>query len=173
MSAAGVVPSPTPYMRDTGQTAKVGTLDGTNLGQVPSDPASGAQISEADSPTNWDYSRDKLGTIGQKPCPRPLIPVGQAYKASWTLADWRAFHAERLAIRLYDGGMSEGDAARWAWLDCVAKWLERHPPLSEAKANWGGTEEEFRLCRIDDSIAALSLLAVSPPQTAKGRVLPP
>lgn len=163
MSAAGVVPSPTPYMRDTGQTAEVGTLDGTNLGQVPSDPAPEAQISAAESQGIRDNSRDILGTNEQNFCPRPLIPVGQAYKASWTLADWRAFRAERLAIRHYDGGMPEAEAARYAWLDCISKWLERHPPLSAAKANWGGTAEEFTLCRIEDSMAALSLLALGPP----------
>lgn len=165
MSAAGVVPSPTPYMRDTGQTAEVGTLDGTNLGQVPSDPAPGAQISAADSPTTWDNSRDKLGTSGQNPCPRPLIAVGQVYKVSWTLADWRAFHTERLAIRLFDGGMTEADATRWAWLDCIAKWLERHPPLPKARMHWGGTEEEYRLCRIQDAEAALHCLSITTPQS--------
>lgn len=160
MSATGVVPSPTPYMRDTGQTAEVGTLDGTILGQVPSDPAPGAQISAADSPTTWDNSRDILGTSGQKPCPRPLIAVGQAYQVSWTLADWRAFHDERLAIRLHDGGMSEAVAARWAWLDCIAKWLERHPPLAAAQKVWTGTAEEFRLCRIQDALTVLTILGV-------------
>lgn len=163
MSAAGVVPSPTPYMRDTGQTAEVGTLDGTNLGQVPSDPAPGAQISPADSPTTWDNARDKLGTSGQNPCPRPLIAVGQVYKVSWTLTDWRAFHDERLAIRLYDGGMTEAEAMRWAWLDCIAKWQERHPPLPKARMHWSGTEEEFRLCRIQDSITALDRLTLHEP----------
>lgn len=161
MSTTGVVPSPKPYMRDTGQTAEVGTQDGTNLGQVPSDPAQGAQISAADSPCTWDNSRDKLGTSGQKPCPRPLIAVGQTYKASWTLADWRAFHDERLAIRLHDGGMSEAVAARWAWLDCIAKWLERHPPMPKARMHWGGTDEEFRLCRIEDAEACLTRLNVT------------
>ncbi len=158
MSAAGVVPSPTPYMRDTGQTAEVGTPDGTSLGQVPSDPAPGAQISAADSPTTWDNSRDILRTTEVKPCPRPLIPVGQAYQVSWTLADWRAFHDERLAIRFYDGGMSETEAARWAWLDCIAKWLERHPPQPLARLSWKGSPEEFRLCRIWDAVSVLAKL---------------
>lgn len=151
MSAAGVVPSPTPYMRDTGQTAEVGTLDGTTLGQVPSDPATEAQTSAADSPTTWDNSRDILGTTEVQPCPRPLIAVGQAYQVSWTLADWRAFHDERFAIRHYDGGMKSTEAAHWTWLDCIAKWLQRHPPLPGAQAAWTGTSEELRLCRIQDA----------------------
>ncbi len=161
MSVRRVVPSPNPYMRDTGQTAKAGTRDGTNLGQVPSAPALEAQISAADNACAWDNSRDKLGTSGQKPCPRPLIAVGQAYTTSWTLADWRAFHVERLAIRLYDGGMTETDAMRWAWLDCIAKWLERHPPLAKARQLWSGTNDEFRLCRIQDAEACLTRLNVT------------
>lgn len=160
MNAAGVVPSPTPYMRDTGQTAEVGTLGGTNLGQAPSALTLEAQITAADSPNAWDNARDILGTNDEEHCPRPLIPVGQAYEVPWTLADWRAFRDERFAIRHYDGGMPESEAAHWAWLDCIAKWLERHPPLSVAKEAWTGSVEEFRLCGIQDACVCLSRLGI-------------
>jgi hypothetical protein len=86
--------------------------------------------------------------------------VGQAYEVPWTLADWRAFHDERLAIRLYDGGMPQAQAARWAWLDCTAKWLERHPHLEGAQRTWTGTAEEFRFCRIQDAITVLERLCI-------------
>ena len=161
MNARGVVPSPTPYMRDTGQSAGVGTPDGTNLGQVSSTPTSEAQETAAVSQTLWDNVRDISGTKDQKPCPRPLIPVGKAYTVSWTMADWRGFQSERVAIRQYDGGMTEREAAHWAWLDCIAKWMERHPPIEAATRAWTGTPEELRLARLADAEICLERLGLA------------
>lgn len=108
----------------------------------------------------WDKLWDNSGTNERLACPRPLIAVGQAYEVPWTLADWRAFHDERFAIRLYDGGLPEAEVARKAWLDCIARWLERHPSLGRARHQWDGTSEEFRLCRIQDAEFCLTRLGL-------------
>ncbi|MCR6643503.1 MAG: hypothetical protein NVV62_02680 [Terricaulis sp.] len=41
--------------------------------------------------------------------------------------DWRAYFAERAAIREYDGGVSRPDAEAGALADCVARWRALHP----------------------------------------------
>jgi len=111
-----------------------------------------------------------IGPIGPTAKKRP--PIGaigaigcdagpQCTPLQWSVADWLAYREERLSIRLYDGGLSEAEAAHGAWLDCIAKWLERHPALSEAQAAWTGTAEEFRLARIAGAVRALSLIGIN------------
>jgi hypothetical protein len=91
-----------------------------------------------------------------------VIPV-MVPPVPWSLIAWRDFRDERRAIRQYDGEMSEPEAAHWAWLDCIAKWLERHPPLPVARKAWTGTAEEFRLCRIQDACIVLERLGIREP----------
>lgn len=89
-----------------------------------------------------------------------IIPVIHP-KVPWSLTAWRDFRDERAAIRQYDGGMSKAEAAHWAWLDCIAKWLERHSPIDAALRAWTGTSEELRLARIADAEMCLDRLGLA------------
>ena len=98
-----------------------------------------------------------IGAIGAIGCETNSADV----PSNWSVVDWLAYREERLSIRLYDGGLSEAEAAHGAWLDCIAKWLERRPPPTEAQAAWTGTAEEFRLSQIAGAIRALSLFGIN------------
>jgi hypothetical protein len=94
-------------------------------------------------------------------CPRGLFLPVASPPTPWSVPDWWAFHDERLAIRQHDGGMQEQEAAHWAWLDCVAKWMERHPPIDAALRAWTGTPGELRLARIADAEVCVERLGLA------------
>lgn len=95
-----------------------------------------------------------------------IIPVIHP-KVPWSLTAWRDFRDERAAIRQFDGGMTRTDADHWAWLDCIAKWLERHPPVPSAQDGWMAAKEHFRLCRIRDAKNCLYWIGVKQSQNAR------
>ena len=94
-------------------------------------------------------------------CPRGLFLPVASPPTPWSVSDWRAFHNERLAIRQYDGDMNEREAAHWARLDCIAKWMERHPPIEAATRAWTGTPGELRLARLADAEVCLERLGLA------------
>lgn len=49
----------------------------------------------------------------------------------WSVADWRQWFEERLAVVMIDGEQIEADARRIAYECCVARWLDLHPVRSE------------------------------------------
>lgn len=96
---------------------------------------------------------------------RPTLIIAVIHPCQpWSLGDWSAYRDERAAIREHDGGADRLDAERWAYLDCVAMWMSRHPPISMVEELWTGTATDFRLCRVRDACFVLELLGIKPPQ---------
>lgn len=91
----------------------------------------------------------------------PQVSLGQLAATPWAVQDWLAFRDERLGIRQYDGGASEAVAARGAWLDCLQRWLERHPPVSVAPEVW--PRDLLRFARISEAVHALAQLGIHEP----------
>ena len=86
------------------------------------------------------------------PVTRPLV--------SWSLTAWRDFRDERIAIRMFDAGMTEAEAVRAADVDCIAAWLQRHPAHPDAVTVWSGQGELFQLARVRDAVFVLEGLGV-------------
>ncbi len=161
------VPSPKPYMRDTGQASvsrdKRRDTFGTGILAHDTFALKSAEI-EFDP---RDNGRDNLGTTGQIACPNDQITLGQRLSV-WTVKDWQHFHQERAAIREYDGGQARGDAERGAILDCVQEFVSRnralirpsrctqvqHPP------SWTDECEICRLQIISNALNCLRLLGI-------------
>jgi hypothetical protein len=122
------------------------------------------QETAATGPRARDTERDTLETANTGECltlPVPLCPVGQPALVPWTVPEWRGFYEERRAIRQFDGGQPEALAARGAWLDAVALWLERHPVCPVAEYTW--PPDMLRLARLAEAIVALGRLGIAEP----------
>jgi hypothetical protein len=102
----------------------------------------------------------------------PLIHV-QPAETPWSISDWKAFKDERAAIYEFDNGLSRFDADHRSWLDCVKKWLDRHQPTPNAVRIWTATDEEFRLCRIQDATEVLKRLGIQDNATIDGQARKP
>ena len=116
-----------------------------------------AQISDGE----WDSICPTAVPAEENNCPTlplPSVALGQPALFPWTVSDWLAFYDERLAIAHEDGGISLPDAFRLAWLTCIQRWLERHPPPNMARQIWPA--ETLRLARISEAIYALARLGI-------------
>ena len=127
------------------------------------------QETAATGPRARDTERDTLETAYTGECltlPVPLYAVGQPARVPWTVPEWLGFYEERQAIRQFDGGQPEALAARGAWLDTVALWLERHPVCPVAELVW--PPDLLRLAWLAEAIAALERLGIAePPRTSR------
>jgi hypothetical protein len=162
------VPSPKPYMRDTGQTSvsrdKRGDTFGT--GNLANDTFA-LKSKEIEFDTR-DDRRDNSGIIRQIACPNDHITLGQRL-SGWTVKDWQYFHQERTAIREYDGDQTRGDAERGAILDCVQEFVTRNRDLIRPSRcaeiqHHGSWTDECEICRlqiISNALKCLRLLGVS------------
>lgn len=112
-----------------------------------------------------------IGTI--VPIAPPVPPIGTIVTrhggltipvtcppVSWSLTAWRDFRDERVAIRMFDAGMTEADAVHAADVDCIAAWLQRHPAHPDAVTVWSGQGELFKLARVRDAVFVLEGLGV-------------
>jgi hypothetical protein len=158
------VPRPKPYARDMGQRylnwARRWDAIGTSNVAKACEPQETAATATLVRDSVWDTAETAdMGECPKKPV--PLYPVGQPARAPWTVPEWLGFHEERRAIRQFDGGQPEALAARGAWLDTVALWLERHPVCPVAKLVWDS--ELLRLARIAESVEALAALGIREP----------
>jgi hypothetical protein len=192
------VPRPSPW--DSGTVAA--RWDTNCPTAVPPAPMSSNswRSSKPLQPERWDKNCPGAVPPHQGDCPKlplPSVPLGQPAKTPWSVQDWRAFYEERAGIRQHDGGQpvlvhsdfyaenlgirqhdssrAEALAARGAWLDTVALWLERHPVCPVAKLFWDS--ELLRLARIAESVEALAALGIReppppPPAHKKQRAAP-
>lgn len=118
--------------------------------------------SEKISSGEWDRCCPTAVPAEQNNCPTlplPSVALGQPALVPWTVSDWLAFYDERLAIAHEDGGLSLQEASNLAWLACIQRWLERHPPPNVAQLVWPA--ETLRLARISEAIHALTNLGIS------------
>lgn len=146
-----------------------------DMGQLPSRwdtsrPAAGTdrdyrfntwQKSEQISGGEWDNFCPIAVPDEGSNCPTPPLPsvaLGQPAVVPWTVSDWHAFFDERLAIAHIEGELSLPDASRLAWLTCLQRWLERHPPPNVAPLVWPA--ESLRLARISEAAHALARLGI-------------
>ena len=63
------------------------------------------------------------------------IEAARTAPARWTAEDWRAYFAERAAVRELDGGQSRAEAERGAFEDTVDQWLACYPAEPTSDAN--------------------------------------
>lgn len=49
-------------------------------------------------------------------------------RPQWSPSQWRDYFEERAAIAQHDGGQDRLGAEHAAYLHCIRRWLERHPP---------------------------------------------
>jgi hypothetical protein len=100
----------------------------------------------------------------QSNCPKvlvPSVPMGQPSSTPWAVVEWHGFFVERAAIREHDGGLSREEAERGAWLDCLARWLEVHPPSAVALRVW--PPDSLRLALLAEAVEALAALGIRQP----------
>lgn len=152
---------PRPSTRDTGHLSS--RWDTSRPTAVP-DNAHGFEMGQDSGQNdNGEWGSFCPTAVPDEECncptlPLPSVALGQPALVPWTVRDWLAFYDERAAISHFEGGLSLQDASRLAWLTCIQRWLERHPPPNIAPQIWSA--ETLRLARISEAVHALARLGI-------------
>ena len=109
---------------------------------------SGGTVSFQTVATQWlerqptrDSAWDTSGTALVRNCPTLFRRMGhlsdeqaeaviaaELSRPQWSVRDWLAYFEERAGIARFDGGLARFDAECAAYVQCVQRFLVRHPP---------------------------------------------